>query len=219
MKRIEIVALSLALMALTATQAVADTIDSYTTRQSLVTAAKKNESSIVAAPEALGGRRRANIILFDAGPLSLTLGGGQAAYQLVGSSGQGGQIGWLWYVDPSAPVKPVDLTSGGKFDAFQIEVLELTGPVVVQIDALDADNRFDSVMVIVDKKPAQPLVYDFSTFISPSSPVKVDFKRIIGLQVEFDLHNRTSGSLKLGPLRTIKRLASPSPKKPAAARE
>ena len=214
MKRTEIVALSLALTALMATQVLADTIDAYTTRQSLVTAAKKNESSVVAAPEALGGRRRAALILFDAGPLSMTIGGGQAAYQLVGSGGQGAQIGWLWYVDPSGPIKPVDLTSGGKFDAFQIEVLEMSGPIVVQIDALDAYNRFDSVMAVVEKKPGQPLVYDFSTFISPSSPVKLDFTRIIGLQVEFDLHNRTAGSVRLGPLRTIKRLASPTPKKP-----
>jgi hypothetical protein len=64
----------------------------------------------------------------------MTIGGGQAAYQLVGSGGQGAQIGWLWYVDPSGPIKPVDLTSGGKFDAFQIEVLEMSGPIVVQID-------------------------------------------------------------------------------------
>jgi hypothetical protein len=214
MKRNQFVALSLVLMGLTATQVLADTIDSFTTRQSLVTAAKKNESSVVAAPEALGGKRKASLILFDAGPLSMTIGGGQAAYQLVGSGGQGAQIGWLWYVDPSAPVKPVDLTSGGKFDAFQIEVLEMTEPIVVQIDALDADNRFDSVMLVVSKKPGQPLIYDFSSFISPSSPAKIDFKRIVGLQVEFDLHTRTGGSLRLGPLRTIKRLASPSPKKP-----
>jgi hypothetical protein len=177
-----------------------------------VTAAKKNESSVVAAPEALGGKRRAGLILFDAGPLSMTIGGGQATYQLVGSGSQGGQIGWLWYADPSGPIQPVDLTSGGKFDAFQIEVLEMSGPVVVQVDALDAYNRSDSVMAILDKKPGQPLVYEFSKFISPSSPVKLDFKRIIGVQVEFDLHNMTSGSLKLGPLKTIKRLASPSPK-------
>ncbi len=212
MKRAEIVALSLTLVVLIATQAVADTIDSYTTRQSLVTSAKKNNSSTVAAPEALGGKRRAALILFDEGPLSLTIGGGQAAYQLVGSGAQGAQIGWLWYVDPSAPVKPVDLTSGGKYDAFQIEVLGLTEPVVVQIDALDADNRFDSVMIIVDKPG--PQVYDFSSFISPRSPVKVDFKKIIGLQVELDLHNRKGGSLKLGPLQTIRRPASPGAKKP-----
>jgi hypothetical protein len=115
MKRTEIVALSL-----TATHAVADTLDSFTTRQALMTAAKKNESSVVAAPEALGGRRRASLILFDAGSLSLTLGSRQAAYQLVGSGGQTAQIGWLWYVDLWAPVKPVDLTSGGKFDEFRV---------------------------------------------------------------------------------------------------
>jgi hypothetical protein len=183
-----------------APQVVAATIDSYVTGQSLVATSGRNASSIVNAPEALGGRRRANIIMFDQGTLSLTIGGGQAAYKLEGSGGQAAQIGWLWYVDPSAPVPPVDLTVGGRYSAFHIDVLELTEPCVVQVDALDAYNRFDSVMSIVDR-PGQTLVYPFSTFISPSEPVKLDFRRIIGIQVEFDLHNRKAGSVKLGPLR------------------
>lgn len=181
-------------------QLVAATIDSYTTGQSLVATSGRNASSIVNAPEALGDKRRANLILFDEGTLSLAIGGGEVAYKLEGSGGQAAQIGWLWYVDPSAPISPVDLTVGGRYSAFQIEVLELTEPIVVQVDALDAYNRFDSVMLIVDK-PGQSLVYPFSSFISPSGPVKIDFRRIIGLQVEIDLHNRKAGSLKLGPLR------------------
>jgi len=205
MKRAEIVVLSLTLMVLTATQVVADTIDSYTTHQSLTATSQKNSSSVVAAPEALGGKRRASIVLFDTGTLSLMIESGKAAYRLGGSGHQGGQIGWLWYVDPSAAAKPVDLTSGGKFNAFQIEVLDMTEPIIVQIDAIDADNRSDSVWTIVSTKPGKPLVFDFSSFISQSSPVKIDFKRIIGLQVEFDLHGYKAGSLQLGPLRTIKK--------------
>lgn len=222
MKRAEIVAFSLTLTVLTATQAVADTIDPFATRQSLSTTANKHSASIVNAAEALGGRRRANIILLDTGTLSLDIGSGAAAYKLVGGGAQSlhsAQIGWLWYVDPSSAITPVDLTRGGKYDAFQIEVLEVTAPVVLQIDALDADMRFDSVAILVETTPGQPLVYDFSHFVTPRSPQKVDFTRIIGVQVEFDLRSSGAGSVKLGPLTTIKSSPSPGAKEPTAARE
>lgn len=209
MKRAEIVILSLVLLALTVSPTVAETIDPFTTGQSLSTTAGNHSQSIVDAPDALGGKRRGNVIGPDSGSLSMTIGDGEVAYKLEGSGGQGGQIGWLWYVDPSASVTPVDLTGGGKYDAFQIEVLDMTESIVVQVDALDADMRFDSVASIVGTKPEQPLVYSFSSFITPNSPAKVDFTRIIGVQVEIDLHKSETGSLKLGPLTTITSSASP----------
>ena len=214
MKRAESVVFSLALMVAAASQAVAQTIDSYTTPQSLAVETGKSNTSVVNAPEALGGKRRATIYYSSgAGTLSLSIGNKQAGYKLVGSGLQGGRIGWLWYVDSSTPIKPVDLTDGGKYNAFQIDVLEVTTPTVVQIDALDANQKFDSVMIYATKT-GQSLIYDFSAFIAPESPTKIDFTKIIGLQMEFDIHDAKTGSVKLTPIKMIKKPASPGPEKP-----
>ncbi len=217
MVRASTVVLAVVLAVLAVVPADAGTIDPFTTLQALSVSDNKAQQSTVSAPLALGGQRLGSIMLFGTGSLSLSIGSGAATYSLAASASQGGRIGWLWYVNPSAPVTPVDLTAGGTLNAFQIEVLGTTGPVTVQVDALDADMVFDSVATVVTSKPAQPLVFDFSSFIAPSKPVKVDFTRIIGVQLEFDLRGNQSGLLKLGPLTTVKNPASPAADKAPAS--
>ncbi|MEM8961251.1 MAG: hypothetical protein AAGD38_07230 [Acidobacteriota bacterium] len=179
-------------------------IDPYTsTAQKIEVQANSSNSSVENAVEALGGKRNLYALGPNVGYVTLAVGGGTVTYKLEGTGGQEGRVGWLSYAGETN-IDPVDLTNSGEYNAFRVEVLEQTGSITVQIDAIDADGRSDSVAQLPNSKPELPLVYYFREFITEGNGDTVNFSQIVGVQIEFDMHDQETGQLQLGPLETAR---------------